>query len=504
MAAMVTGKVRRLPDALRVKAGIIPDRVAHDDTRRVLTFAEWDSEADAVAGGLAAAGLAPGDRVFLPVSNVNAVEMAIAVIGVLRAGGIAVPVNTRLSRDEMAAYAALIEPRFAITNAPERIAGVNIGKVWHVDEMPRDRAALPDQASLDAEADALILSTSGTTGSIKGVVIRHPDLVARIGDGAIVDRHGNSTLHALPFTGSGGMLGECLLPIQAGITCYTQPVFDAGGFLRLVEEKRPTTVYFVPTMLRLVLDHPDAPKADFSSVRYVLTGTAPLPNDSAVRVLKLWPHVALRNSYGMSEGGVGASTRSNDAVLKPGCVGRMPKNMQIRDENGDPAPTGVVGEVYGFQPHPRRYWRDDEATRHGWVGGWTRSGDLGYVDEEGDLIIVGRSKELIIRGGYNIAPVEIENVLHAHPAVKHAAVVGVSHDVLGEDVAAAVVLAPEPPVTIEALQAWCRERLADNKLPRTIVIVDSLPTNQNGKVLKRELKPLLQRAADDRRLRSAV
>lgn len=499
---MVTGKVRRLPDALKVKAGIIPERVAHDDTRRVMTIAEWDAEADAVGGGLAAAGLQPGDRVLLPIHNVNAVEMAIAVIAVMRAGGIAAPLNTRLSREEMADYVALIEPRFTITNTPDKIEGLEVGNVWTVDAMPRDPSALPDQAALDASADALILGTSGTTGKIKGVVISHPDLISRLGDGAQVDRHKNATLHALPFTGSGGMLGECLLPIQAGVTCYTQPTFDAGGFLKLVEQKRPTTLYFVPTMLRLVLDHPDVAKADFSSVRYVLTGTAPLPHDSVVRALKLWPHVTLRNSYGMSEGGIGTSTRSNVSALKPGCVGRMQPNMQIRDEDGNAVARGVVGEIYGHQKHARRYWRDDEATRQSWIGGWTRTGDLGYVDQEGDLIIVGRSKDLIIRGGYNITPIEIENVLYEHPAVKHAAVVGVEHDVLGEDVAAAVALLAGAHATADELQAWCRERLADNKAPRTIVILDALPTNQNGKVLKRELKPVLQRAADERRKRA--
>lgn len=499
---MVTGRVRRLPDALKVKAGIIPDRVAHDDTRRVMTIAEWDEEADAVGGGLAAAGLKPGDRVLLPVHNGNAVEMAIAVIAVMRAGGIAAPLNTRLSREEIADYAALIEPRFTFTNAPDKIEGLDVGRVWAVDAMPREASALPDQTTLDASADALILGTSGTTGKIKGVVVSHPDLSSRLGDGTDVDRHNNSTLHALPFTGSGGMLGECLLPVNAGVTCYTQPTFDPGGFLRLVEQKRPTTIYFVPTMLRLVLDHPDVASTDFSSVRYVLTGTAPLPHDSVVRALKLWPHVTLRNSYGMSEGGIGTSTRSNASALKPGCVGKLQANMQIRDEEGNVVGPGVVGEIYGHQKHPRRYWRDEEATRQSWVSGWTRTGDLGYVDEEGDLIIVGRSKDLIIRGGYNITPVEIENVLYGHPAVKHAAVVGVEHDVLGEDVAAAVALLAGARATAEELQQWCRERLADNKTPRTIVILDALPTNQNGKVLKRELKPVLQSAADERRKRA--
>jgi acyl-CoA synthetase (AMP-forming)/AMP-acid ligase II len=300
------------------------------------------------------------------------------------------------------------------------------------------------------------------------------------------------------------MLGECLLPIRAGATSFTQPHFDPGGFLKLVEQKKPSTLYFVPTMLRLVLDHPDAGKTDFSSVRYILTGTAPLPHDSVVRTLELWPHISMRNSYGMSEGGIGVGTRTKEAVLKPGCVGKMPPHMQIRDDDGNPVTTPlVVGEIYGKQGNPRRYWRDETASSKGWVDGWTKTGDLGYVDEDGDLIISGRSKELIIRGGYNITPIEIENVLHDHPAVKDAAVVGVSHEVLGDDVAAAIVLLQGATATAEELQAFAKTKLADNKVPRTIVFFDALPLNANAKVLKRELKPLLQRAADERRAATA-
>ena len=487
-------RLRRLPDALKVRAATMGAQVAHDDTRRVLTFAAWDREADEVGGGLAAAGLKPGDRVFLPISNRNAVEMAVAVMGVLRAGGIAVPVNTRLSPGEVADYARLIEPRFAIGNTSGLLDGLPLEQVWDVEAMPRDAAALPDQASLDPTADAEILGTSGTTGKIKGVVVSHPDLLGRAKTGLELDRS-TSTLHALPFTGSGGNLGVLMLPLYGGATTFTQPAFDAGGFLALVGEKRPMTVYLVPTMLRLVLDHPDAAKADFSSVKYLLTGTAPLPHNSVKRAMALWPHVSVRNSYGMSEGGVGVSTRTKESVLKPGCVGKLPPNMQVRDETGQVVAPGVVGEIYGLQPHPRRYWRDPDATRLGFENGWTKTGDLGFVDADGDLIISGRSKELIIRGGYNITPIEIENVLHAHPAVKDAAVVGVPHEVLGEDIAAAVSLRPGAETDAAELEAWCRSHLANNKVPRTILVLENLPLNANGKVVKTELKPALEAAA---------
>ncbi|MEO5598075.1 MAG: class I adenylate-forming enzyme family protein [Novosphingobium sp.] len=490
--------VRRISDALKVRATLQRDEIAHDDTRRQITYAQWDAEADEIGGGLASAGLVPGDRVFLAISNSHAVEMAIAVFAVFRAGGIACPINTRLNTKEIADFAALTTPRFAITDAQGLMADIALDGCWSVDAMPRNLAALPDQALLDPNADAEILGTSGTTGKIKGVVVSHPDLMSGV-TGTNMDKS-RSTLHAIPLTGSGGNLGIVMLPARGGASAITQPKFDPKGFLELVREKQPDLVYLVPTMLRLLLDHPDVADYDFAGVKYLMTGTAPLPNDSVIRSTKLWPHVRMRNSYGMSEGGIGLGTTSQEQVLKPGCVGKLPPHMQLRDDDGNVVTqVGVVGEIYGFQKHPRRYWNDDEATAASFKGGWTKTGDLGYVDEDGDLIMAGRSKELIIRGGYNITPMEIETILHLHPAVQQAAVVGVPHDVLGEDIAAAVSLRPGKSVAPDEIVAFCREHLADNKTPRTVLIMDDLPLNPNGKVMKKDLTALLIAAAEARR-----
>lgn len=491
-------EVRRISDALKVRAQHQRDEIAHDGINRQITYAEWDREADEVGGGLAAAGLQPGDRVFLPISNAHAVEMAIAVFAVFRAGGIACPINTRLNAKEIADFAELTTPRWCITDVPDVVAGLKLDGCWTVDAMPRNLAALPDQASLDPNADAEILGTSGTTGKIKGVVVSHPDLMKGV-TGTNMDKS-RSTLNALPLTGSGGNLGIVMLPARGGATAITQPKFDPKGFLELVKEKKPNLVYLVPSMLRLILDHPDVANYDFAGVKYLMTGTAPLPHDSVQRALQLWPHVRMRNSYGMSEGGIGVGTTTREQVLKPGCVGKLPPHMQLRDENGNViTQPGVVGEIYGFQTHPRRYWNDPEATAASFIGGWTKTGDLGYVDADGDLIMAGRSKELIIRGGYNITPLEIETALHQHPAVQQAAVVGVEHEVLGEDIAAAVTLRPGQSATPEEIIAFCRQHLADNKVPRTLLIQDHMPLNPNGKILKKELVGPLTEAAKARR-----
>jgi acyl-CoA synthetase (AMP-forming)/AMP-acid ligase II len=489
---------RRISDALRVRAQHQGDEIAHDGINRQITFAHWDREADEIGGGLAAAGLVPGDRVFLPISNAHAVEMAIAVFAVFRAGGIACPINTRLTASEISDFAALTNPRWCLTDVPEIVANLHLAGCWNVENMPRDLAGLPDQDALDPEADAQILGTSGTTGKIKGVVVSHPDLMKGV-TGTNMDRS-RSTLNALPLTGSGGNLGIVMLPVRGGAKAITQPKFDPKGFLELVREKRPDLVYLVPSMLRLILDHPEVRNFDFAGVKYLMTGTAPLPHDSVKRALDLWPHIRMRNSYGMSEGGIGVSTTSMEQVLKPGCVGKLPDHMQLRDQHGNViTEPGVVGEIYGYQKHPRRYWNDPEATAASFDRGWTKTGDLGYVDEDGDLIMAGRSKELIIRGGYNITPLEIETALHLHPAVQQAAVVGVEHEVLGEDVAAAVTLRPGQRATEADIIGFCRGHLADNKVPRTLVILDHMPLNPNGKILKKDLVAPLTDAAKARR-----
>jgi acyl-CoA synthetase (AMP-forming)/AMP-acid ligase II len=203
----------------------------------------------------------------------------------------------------------------------------------------------------------------------------------------------------------------------------------------------------------------------------------------------------------MTEGGSGAQTGGPRSVGKSGSVGtpREAGSFEIRDDDGSTLGDGEVGEIWTRLKFPRRYWDDPEATAATWHGNWLKTGDRGYIDGDGDLILVGRSKELIIRGGYNIAPIEIEDVLHAHPDVLDAAVVGIPHDVLGEDVAAAVVGRRGARLDEHAIIAWCRERLADNKVPRVVVVLDALPYNQNSKVLKRELVPVLTDAARRRR-----
>jgi acyl-CoA synthetase (AMP-forming)/AMP-acid ligase II len=479
---------RRVPDLLRVRVRDTPEAIAHDDLTRALTFRAWDRQADEIGGGLARAGLRDGDRVLLPISNRHATGFAIAYMAVLRAGGICVPLSTRLTVSEVGRFANYVGARWAITDQRDLVSDVGLEQIWDMETLPRDFSALPDQDVLDPDAPCDILPTSGTTGAPKGVVSTHTDLMRGLGDGTGASPI-RTILQALPFTGSGGCHSFMPMPLKSGTAIITQPAFDPEGFLALIQAKRPDALQAVPAMLRLIVDCPRAEDYDASSLRWIFTGTAPLPHDTVERLAALWPRPRLVNLYGMSEAGAGTQTRSRNSVLKSGSVGtpENPEAIQIRDDQGRTVSAGVAGEIWSRAERPRKYWNDPEATAATWQEGWLRTGDIGFIDADGDLIISGRLKELIIRGGYNIAPVEIEEVLLSHPAVAEAAVLGVPHPVLGEDIAATVVLRGGSPADIHELSAWCRERLADNKIPRTWRVLPELPKNQNGKVLKREL-----------------
>lgn len=483
--------LRRLPDVLRRRAREQPAALAHADTSRTLTFAAWDEEADAVGGGLAARGVRAGDTVLLPITNRHAVTMAIAYVGVQRAGGICVPISPRWTTAETRWFTELVEARFAITDVPELLDGLPLERCWTVDALPDDAESLPDQDTLEADADADVIPTSGTTGRPKGVVTTHAEIVASMGDGRGTSPV-RAILHAVPFTGYGGLHGIMLNPLRTGTEVVTLSSFDVETFLRTAADRRVDALQGVPAMLRLLLDSPTIAEHDLSSVRWIFTGTAPLPPDTVRRAAEHWPHARIVNLYGSTEAGISGGTQlaPADSLRKPGAVGkpRPGTRVEIRGADLTPQPAGTQGEIFiKTAAEPRRYWKDPEATAATWQDGWLRTGDLGVVDDEGDLTITGRVKDVINRGGYNLAPIEIEDAMHEHPAIAEAAVKGVPHDVLGEDVVGFVAPRAGATIDVEELRSFLRERLAANKVPRRIVVMDHLPRNPMGKVVKAEL-----------------
>jgi acyl-CoA synthetase (AMP-forming)/AMP-acid ligase II len=284
-------------------------------------------------------------------------------------------------------------------------------------------------------------------------------------------------------------------PMKLGMTSVYQPHFDPGQWLGFVETEAPLAVFLVPAMVQLLFGHPHFDEADLSSVRVCAVGSAPLAPAAIDRLQKRMPDALVSNNYGMTEAGsVYCLMPKGEAVRRPGSVGKPlpPAEVRCVDGDGREITTGEYGEVRLRIPgRQREYFGDPEATAATWVDGWLRTGDIGRLDEDGYLYIGGRAKDVIIRGGSNVYAIDVEDVILSHPGIAEVAVIGVPHDVLGEDVAAVVVLRPGWETDAEALRQHCLVSLAAYKAPRRWEFIDELPRNSAGKVLKQELQARL-------------
>lgn len=497
-----------IPDQLRRLAGRHPQEVAFTVAgpgAGELTLGEWNSASARFGRGLVARGVAPGDRVALLLAPADALRFVVAYAATHKAGAVAVPVNVRQSAAEVGAILRHCEPSAVVVGAAlhERLAAelaacpsvrtvVVAGDGEAAGALAWDAVPLGDDTDLQVprEEDDLaeILYTSGTTGRPKGVAIRHGNsALTLLADPAW---SGRPWLHASPlFTFAG--LTFVYQPMRMGLRTLYQSRFDTAEWLRLVEAERPCGAFLVPSMVQLLLGEKALATADLSSLQLVSVGSAPVAPATLEAFAARLPGATVANSYSMTEAGTAYFVMpAGEGERHPGAVGRPlpPAQVRVVDRAGQDCRAGEVGDILlKAAGRPRAYYRDPEATA-GVFGadGWLRTGDLGRVDEDGYLYVVGRDKDVIIRGGYNVYATDVEATLYEHPRVREAAVVGVSHPVLGEDVAAFVVAAPE--TTADELAAHCRSRLADYKVPRRFVFCAQLPRNATGKVLKRQLR----------------
>jgi len=499
-----------LTDHLRAMAGSFPDEVAY----RVvdggqMTYAQWEGESNRLARALVALGVAKGDRVSVYLRAEEGLRFMVAYSAVHKAGAVAVPTNTRLADAELERLLGHAEVRVVLTDAElsplaHEVAGA-IGTVEHVLSAPlteetggpawswgltgeQDTSTFQVELTGDDLAD--ILYTSGTTGLPKGVAVRHRN-VALIPGAPNPSYSGQCWLHASPlFTFAG--IGFIYNPMQLGLAGVYQPRFDAGRWLEVVAEHRPQFVFLVPSMAQLLVAHPGFAGADLSSIVICAIGSAPLAPATLRALQERMPEASVSNSYGMTEAGPAfCSMPKGESLRRIGSVGQPVPPLQVRivDDDGVDVPTGEVGEAVLRMPgREREYYRNADATAGMWRDGWLYSGDLARLDHDGYLYIVGRKKDVIIRGGNNIHAMDVEAVLLEHPDVVEAAVVGVPHDVLGEDVAAVVVLGPGASATPDELREHCAGVLADYKVPRRIELAAELPRNATGKVLKAQLR----------------
>ncbi|HVM39548.1 MAG TPA: class I adenylate-forming enzyme family protein [Acidimicrobiia bacterium] len=380
-----------------------------------------------------------------------------------------------------------------------------------VGDVPTD-AALPD-VEIDPEDDATIFYTSGTTGRPKGALGTHRNICTNLmslffvssrqsarGGGALIDEGGedqerpptqNAYLLSVPLFHATGCHSVLVSNTAAGGKLVMMHKWDATRALELIERERVTIFGGVPAMAWQVVEHPDFDRYDTSSVRSVSYGGAPAAPELVRLIRERFPKVSPGNGYGLTEtSSVTSMNTGDDYVRKPESVGpAVPVcDVKVVGADGETLPIGEVGELWIKGPNVvKGYWNRPDATAETITDGWLHTGDVARLDEEGFIYIVDRAKDMVIRGGENVYCVEVESVLYEHPAVSDAAVFGVPHKVLGEEVGAAVQVTGD--VTVEELQEWVRARLADFKVPRYIDLrPEPLPRNPQGKILKRELR----------------
>lgn len=487
---------------------------------REYTNIEVAQEATQLAAGLRALGIEKGDRVLMMMPN--APEVIIGYQAIARAGAVIIPVLPLLKAPELRYIAEnsqakaiftstillpLVRPTLADVPTMRYIFATGDIGVAQTMQLPRLTSykdvvargaregadylhALPG-VELEPDDIATILYTSGTTGRPKGVMLSHRNLVSNAvgGRGDVEGRTEEHQLAILPLAHAFGILVSNVSYLS-GVTIVMHPRFDAASVFSAIERYKITGFAGVPAMFVALLYSLAADKYDTSSLIACVSGSAPLP----VSILQGFQekfHCVIREGYGLSEASAALTGHPEDMPQKPGSVGVPIKDVELRivDGNDTPLPTGEIGEVIARGPNVMvGYYNMPNETAEAMRNGWLHTGDMGYLDEDGYLYIVERKKDLIIRGGFNIYPRDVEEVLASHPAVIEAAVVGVPSERMGEEVKAFVVVNGK--VDAEDLMAYSRERLANYKTPSQIEFVDALPRNPIGKIDKKELRSI--------------
>ncbi|MFI5696453.1 long-chain fatty acid--CoA ligase [Kribbella sp. NPDC051586] len=496
-----------LSESARTHAGKIA--VISGDFR--MTYAELDAASDRFAAGLRARDIHPGDSVGLQLPNLP--QFVIAYFGLLKAGAITVPMNVLYKADEVAYILRDAQARMLITwagVAEEAAKGAAEAGVYDLvtvttpglpqpafgtsfEQLLIDAPSTPELYQSDPGDTAVIVYTSGTTGRPKGAELTHfqlfmnadtPGRLFGVQDDDVI-------LVVLPMFHVFALSSILDVCVRFAATMTLVPRFDPGTVLTTIERDHVTVFEGVPTMYIALLAHPDLGRYDVSSLRVGVSGGAPIPA-SVIDNFERRFGIVILEGYGLSETASTTTFNISADDRRVYSVGRPIWGVQVQiwDDKGSVLPPGAtnIGELMVRGVNVMRGYRGDpEASAKAFTRGWFHTGDLGYVDEDGYFFIVDRKKELIIRGGYNVYPREVEDVMYTHPAVAQAAVVGVPDERLGQEVKAFVALHPGHETSPEELIAHVKARMAPYKYPRSVEIRPELPITAAGKILKREL-----------------
>lgn len=506
-------------DMVAVNAARFPDKLGTMDSRRRLTFAQWNERACRLAHALRGLGVMPGDRVAVVARN--CVEWMEIYVATAKAGMIVVPVNFRLSAGESMwvindaqPKAMLVATEFVplldgiraelcvpdggfihlpTTDEPtpagfvgyENIVAAGVGREPEVRVNPSDPWTL--------------LHTSGTTGRPKGVVRTHESFAAfyLINAAEFGFFSGDCGLSVMPMCHVNSIFYSFVFTYRGASACvYDAAHFDPEHLLRTLAQWRISFTSLVPTHFHLVLDLPAATResADVSCVRKLLISSAPARRETKLTAMEFFRNSELYEAYGSTEAGIVTLLRPEEQLDHVGSIGREvlgTGRIRLLDEAGNDVPDGEVGELYSRTPMTfSHYWNLPERTATAFRGDYCTVGDLGRRDADGFYFLVDRKHNMIITGGENVFPSEVEAVVAAHPAVKDVAVIGVPHDVWGEAVTAVVVPRNGETIGETALIDFCRDRIAGYKRPRTVVVIADaeMPRTATGKILHRVLR----------------
>jgi long-chain acyl-CoA synthetase len=499
LAVMLAESARRVPAKPAVIFGGTP-----------MSYAELDALSDRVAANLTAAGVEAGDRVGLQLPNIP--QFVIAYFAILKAGGVVVPMNVLLKSPEIefqlrdSGARTLITFGWFLEEAAKAAGAAAVTSLYVVGGAGDLGAGLPFETLLDGDQPgpqlavvspvdpAVIIYTSGTTGTPKGAVLSHFTLYmnADISGGLFEFADNDVVLVALPLFHIFAMSSIMNISVLFGGTMTLVPRFDPVEVLDVMQRDRVTIFEGVPTMYVALLHAPGLDDYDLSSLRVAVSGGAPIPAE-VIDSFERRFSVVILEGYGLSETSSTTTFNVSESERKVYSVGKpiWGVSVQIWDKEGRvlaPGPENV-GEIVVRGPNVMTGYHDNPAaTAEAFAGGWFHTGDLGYFDEDGFLFIVDRIKDLIIRGGYNVYPREVEEVMYTHPAVAEAAVIGVPDSRLGEEVHAIVVTKPGQSVSTDELTDFVKQRVAAYKYPRTMEFRDSLPKNATGKILKKDLR----------------
>jgi long-chain acyl-CoA synthetase len=490
-----------LAQALADTAARRPDHIAIKLDDFEVNYAVLEQGAQRAAGWLRELGVEAGDRVGVMLPNVP--HFPVTYYGALRLGAVVVPMNPLLKGREVEHYLTDSGAKvlFAWQDfADAARAGADAAGAELILVEPQQfiqdlfqKDPVEEIADRDPDDSAVLIYTSGTTGTPKGADLSHGNLgsnVETILSSLIQMRDDDVILGALPFFHSFGQTCALNACLTAGATLTLIPRFDPDHALEIIERDKVTIFEGVPTMYVAMLHASKADGVDTSSLRLCVSGGSAMPGE-VLRAFEEKFGCKVLEGYGLSETSPVASFNHPDRERKVGSIGTPVQGVEMKvvDEDGNEVAQGDVGEIVIKGPNVMKgYWNNPDATAETIKDGWFHSGDMAKVDEDGYFFIVDRKKELILRGGYNVYPREIEEVLYEHPAVAEVAVIGIPDDKMGEEVGAAVVLKNGQQVSEDELRAYAKEQLASYKYPRRIWFADDLPKGATGKILKREIE----------------